>query len=160
MSRITTYLWFGSKSQEAAEYYVSVFDDARLTGVEHFGEAGPLPAGTVLTASFEIGGHPFVALNGGDDVPWTFNESVSFQVDCADQAEVDRLWDRLVGDGGEESQCGWCKDRYGVSWQVIPRRLNELMADPDRERAQRAMKAMLGMRKIDVAELERAADGG
>ena len=155
MQKITPCLWFDTEAEEAAEFYTSVFESARILDVARFGEAGPRPAGMVMTVSFELDGQEFVALNGGPE--FAFNESISFQVSCRDQSEVDRFWSRL-SEGGEESQCGWLKDRYGVSWQIVPTRLPELLADPDPERAQRAMKAMLGMRKLDIAELQRAAD--
>jgi predicted 3-demethylubiquinone-9 3-methyltransferase (glyoxalase superfamily) len=156
MQKLTPCLWFDTQAEEAASFYTSVFKNSRVVDVTHYPESSPRPAGMVLTVTFEIDGQTFVALNGGPE--FTFDEAISFQIDCADQAEVDELWERLT-DGGEESQCGWLKDRFGVSWQVIPRRLPELLGDPDPQRAQRAMQAMLGMRKIDVAALEHAADG-
>lgn len=156
MPRITPNLWFDTEGEEAAEFYVSVFPDSRITHVSYYGEAGPRPAGTVLTVDFELDGKPFTALNGGPQFPFT--EAVSLLVDCADQEEVDHYWSRL-GEGGQEGPCGWLKDRYGLSWQVVPAALGELLGDPDPERAQRAMKAMLGMHKLDVAALRAAADG-
>jgi predicted 3-demethylubiquinone-9 3-methyltransferase (glyoxalase superfamily) len=155
MSRITPWLWFDTQSEEAATFYTSLFENSRITGIERYGEGGPGPAGSVMTVSFELDGLPVVALNGGP--VFTLNEAFSLQVSCDSQAEVDRLWDRLT-EGGEESQCGWCKDRFGVSWQIVPTRLRELLSDPDPQRAQRAAQAMLEMKKIDVAALERAAD--
>jgi predicted 3-demethylubiquinone-9 3-methyltransferase (glyoxalase superfamily) len=154
--KIVPNLWFDTQAEEAAEFYVSVFEDARVVGKTHYTGAGPRPAGTVMTVEWEIEGQRFVGINGGPQ--FTFSEAVSFQITCADQDEVDYYWDKLT-DGGEEGPCGWLKDRFGVSWQVVPRRLNELVADPDREKAQRVMAAMLQMRKLDVAELERAASG-
>jgi predicted 3-demethylubiquinone-9 3-methyltransferase (glyoxalase superfamily) len=148
-------LWFDGKAEEAANFYVSVFENSKILHVARYGEAGPRPAGTVMTVSFSLDGQEFVALNGGPE--FTFNEAISFQIDCADQAEVDHFWTTL-SEGGEEGPCGWLKDRFGVSWQVVPRALTELLSDPDQGRAQRAMAAMLGMRKIDIAELHRAAD--
>ncbi len=124
--------------------------------VAHYGEAGPRPAGSVMTVAFELDGVPFIALNGGPE--FTFDEAISFEIECKDQAEVDHYWDRLT-DGGEESVCGWLKDRFGVSWQVVPTALNELIADPDPDKSQRVMTAMLGMKKIEVAALQRAYDG-
>lgn len=154
---ITPSLWFDTQALDAATFYTSVFKSSRITEVSHYGEAGPRAAGMVLAVRFELDGQPFLAINGGPEL--TFDEAVSFQVECADQAEVDYFWERLT-EGGEESRCGWLKDRYGLSWQVTPKRLGELLSDPDPERANRAMRAMLGMRKIDVAAMERAADGG
>jgi predicted 3-demethylubiquinone-9 3-methyltransferase (glyoxalase superfamily) len=157
MPAITPCLWFDTQGQEAAELYVSVFPNSRITNTSYYGEAGPREAGTVLTVEFELDGKPFTALNGGPE--FTFTEAVSFQIDCADQDEVDHYWTRLTADGGEEGPCGWLKDRFGLSWQVVPRRLSELLTDPDPGRSQRAMRAMLGMKKLDVAALEAAADG-
>ena len=156
-SKITPNLWFDTQAEEAATFYTSVFKNSRIIEVSHYGDAGPREAGMVMVVKFELDGQEFVAINGGPD--FTFDEAVSFQIECEDQAEVDEFWERLT-EGGEESQCGWLKDRFGLSWQVTPKRLGELIADPDPGRAQRAMQAMLGMRKIDVAELERAADAG
>jgi predicted 3-demethylubiquinone-9 3-methyltransferase (glyoxalase superfamily) len=156
MSKITPCLWFDTQGEEAAALYTSVFPNSKITGVARYGSAGPRPEGTVMTVSFELDGQPFVALNGGPE--FTFNEAISFQVDCADGQELDHYWDRL-GEGGEEGPCGWLKDKFGVSWQVVPRRLNELLDDPDREKSQRVMAAMLSMRKIELDELERAAQG-
>ncbi len=154
MTTITPNLWFDEQGLEAAEFYTSVFPNSRITQVSHYGEAAPGKAGTVLTVAFELDGQQFVALNGGPE--FRFNEAVSFQVDCKDQDEVDHYWSAL-SEGGEEGPCGWLKDRFGLSWQIIPRRLPELLADPDREKAQRVMAAMLEMGKIEVDELERAA---
>jgi predicted 3-demethylubiquinone-9 3-methyltransferase (glyoxalase superfamily) len=156
MSAITPCLWFDTEGEEAAELYTSIFPNSRIKHVARYGDAGPRPAGSAMTVSFELDGHEFVALNGGPQ--YTFNEAVSFQIDCETQEDVDHYWERLTEGGGEPGPCGWLKDRFGVSWQVIPRRLNELLSDPDPERSQRAMAAMLKMRKIEVAELERAAD--
>ncbi len=155
MPQITPNLWFDTQGEEAAELYTSVFPSSRITDIARYGPAGPGPEGEVMTVAFELDGKPFVIINGGPQFPQT--EAVSFEVTCEDQAEVDYYWDKLI-DGGEESQCGWLKDRYGVSWQIVPRQLNELLTDPDAGRSQRAMEAMLGMVKIDVAELQRAAD--
>jgi len=155
MPRITPNLWFDTNGQEAAEFYVSVFPNSAITGTTHYGEAGPGPAGTVLTVEFELDGQPFIAINGGPH--FTFDEAVSFLIECADQAEVDYYWSAL-SEGGEESQCGWLKDRYGLSWQVCPAGMKEILNDPDRGRAERATRAMLGMTKIDEAALHAAAD--
>jgi len=156
MTTITPCLWFDTQAQEAANFYITIFPDSRITGITHYGEAGPRPADMVLTVEFELDGNPFTALNGGPE--FSFSHAVSFQIDCADQAEVDRYWQALTADGGQEDMCGWLKDRYGLSWQVVPRRLVELLADPDPARAQRAMAAMMPMRKIVIAEIEAAAD--
>ena len=157
MPKITPFLWYDTQAEEAAELYTSVFRNSSITEVARYGEAGPGTPGSVMTVAFQLDGHPFVALNGGPQ-HFAFNESVSFQIDCADQDDVDHYWNAL-SDGGEEGRCGWLKDRFGLSWQVVPARLVELLTDPDRERSQRAMAAMLEMKKIDVAGLERAADG-
>lgn len=158
MPAITPCLWFDTDGEEAASFYVSLFPNSRITDVSRYGESGPRPAGAALTVAFELDGRPFTALNGGPQ--FSFTEAVSLQIDCADQAEVDRYWTALTADGGEESVCGWLKDKYGLSWQVVPRRLGELLADPDLGRAGRAMEAMLKMKKIVVAELEAAAEAG
>lgn len=157
MPTITPNLWFDTNGLEAAEFYVSVFPNSKIKNVSHYGEAGPREAGMVLTVDFEIDGQPFTAINGGPQ--FTFDEAVSFLVDCRDQEEVDYYWEKLSADGGEEGPCGWVKDKYGLSWQVVPAGMAELMADPDKERSNRAMKAMLGMKKLDVAALRAAADG-
>jgi predicted 3-demethylubiquinone-9 3-methyltransferase (glyoxalase superfamily) len=154
MTKITPCLWFDTEGEDAANLYVSIFPNSKITNVSRYGEAGPRDAGTVMTVEFELDGQPFVALNGGPD--FKFNEAVSFQVDCADQDEVDNYWSKL-SEGGEEGPCGWLKDRFGLSWQIIPRALPELLGDPDKQKAQRVMAAMLEMRKIDVEALERAA---
>jgi predicted 3-demethylubiquinone-9 3-methyltransferase (glyoxalase superfamily) len=154
MQKISPCLWFDTEAEEAAGFYTSVFKNSRILEVSRYGEAGPRP-GTVMTVTFELEGQEFVALNGGPD--FKFNEAVSFQVDCATQEEVDEFWNTL-SEGGEEGPCGWLKDRYGLSWQIIPTALTELLGDPDPDRSQRAMKAMLEMRKIDIAALERAVE--
>ncbi len=155
MEKLTPCLWFDTEGEEAARFYATVFPNSKITEVTHYGTAGPRPEGTVMTVSFELDGQPFIALNGGPE--FTFTEAVSFEITCEDQDEVDRYW-AILSDGGEEGPCGWLKDRFGLSWQVVPKRLMELVTDPDREEGQRAMAAMLGMRKIEIAELERAAD--
>jgi len=156
MSKLTACLWFDTQGEEAARFYTSLFPNSRITGISHYGEAGPRDAGTVMTVDFELDGQPFVALNGGPD--FTFNEAISYQVSCETQEEVDHYWTTL-SDGGEEGPCGWLKDRFGVSWQVVPTALPRLLKDPDQEKAQRVMAAMLQMRKIEIDELERAAAG-
>jgi len=155
--RVTPFLWFERDAEEAANYYVSVLPDSRITSVSRFGEGGPGPAGSAMTVSFELCGQPVTALNGGPS--HRLSEAFSFLVNCESQAEVDRLWDALLADGGTHSQCGWLTDRFGLTWQIIPDRMLELMADPDAERAGRVVQAMLGMVKIDVSALERAYAG-
>ncbi|MEV8532518.1 VOC family protein [Streptomyces sp. NPDC051211] len=157
-SGFTTCLWFDGNAEEAAAYYVSVFKDGRIGRTARYTEAGPGPAGSVMVVEFEINGQKFVGLNGGPD--FTFNEAISFQIHCADEAEVDYYWDALTADGGQEVACGWVKDRFGVSWQVVPAGAIELVSDPDPERAARATKAMMTMKKLDVAAMRKAADGG
>ncbi len=154
--KIVPNLWFDTEAEQAAEFYVGVFENSRIVNVSHYTEAGPRDAGMVMTVEFELDGQRFIGINGGPK--FTFDEAVSFAIECETQEEVDYYWDKLT-EGGEESQCGWLKDRYGLSWQVVPTGMEELFADPDKGRAERAMKAMLGMRKLDVAALRRAADG-
>ncbi|MFN8034700.1 MAG: VOC family protein [Acidimicrobiia bacterium] len=156
MPVITPNLWFDTEGLEAAEFYVSIFPNSRITNVSYYGDAGPREAGTVLTVDFELDGQPYAAINGGPE--FTFDEAISLMIRCADQDEVDYYWAKLT-DGGEESRCGWCKDRYGLSWQVVPVAMGEVLGDPDPERAGRAMRVMLGMRKLDLAALRAAADG-
>jgi predicted 3-demethylubiquinone-9 3-methyltransferase (glyoxalase superfamily) len=153
---LTTCLWFDGQAEEAANYYTSIFEDSRLGKATRYTDAGPGPAGSVVTVEFELNGQKFVGLNGGPE--FTFNEAISFQIFCDDQDEVDYYWSKL-SEGGEESVCGWLKDKYGVSWQVIPKVLPDLIGDPDPEKAKRATEAMLGMRKLDIAALERAHSG-
>jgi predicted 3-demethylubiquinone-9 3-methyltransferase (glyoxalase superfamily) len=156
MPKITPNLWFDTQGEEAAEFYVSVFPNSKITAVHYYGEAGPREAGTVLTVDFVLDGQEYTAINGGPQ--FTFDEAISLLVHCADQDEVDYYWDKLT-DGGEESQCGWLKDRFGLSWQIVPAGMEEILGDPDPARGQRAMKAMFGMKKLDVAALRAAADG-
>ena len=155
MPTITPNLWFDTQAEEAADFYCSVFPGSKVNTVSHYGEAGPREAGMVLAVEFELDGQPFTAINGGPE--FTFDEAVSLSIACADQDEVDYYWKSLT-DGGEEGPCGWLKDRFGLSWQVVPDDLPRLLHDPDEGRAQRAMKAMLDMKKIDVAGLYAAAD--
>ena len=158
MSRITPCLWFDGKAEEAAQFYVSLLPDSHIDGVLRSPAGNPsTPAGAVLTVDFTVAGQKFQGLNGGPD--FTFNEAVSFQIDCEDQAEVDRLWNALSENGGQPGPCGWIKDRFGLSWQVIPRVLGRMLSDPDTEAAGRAMEAMLKMGKMEVAELESAFRG-
>ena len=156
MPRITPNLWFDTQALEAAEFYVSVFPNSSVTNVLYYTEAGPGPAGTVLTVDFVLDGQEYTGINGGPI--FTFDEAISFLINCADQDEIDYYWTTLT-DGGEESQCGWLKDRYGVSWQVVPEGWAEVLQDPDTDRTTRAMTAMLGMKKIDIAAIHAAADG-
>jgi predicted 3-demethylubiquinone-9 3-methyltransferase (glyoxalase superfamily) len=158
MDKITPCLWFDGKAEEAARFYTTLIPNSRIESIEMSpGETPSGPKDMVLTVNFTLAGRSFQGLNGGPD--FKFNEAVSFTIDCEDQAEVDRYWAALTADGGEESVCGWLKDKFGVSWQVVPRRLPELINGPDREAAARVLEAMLKMVKIDVAELERAARG-
>ncbi|MFD8870875.1 VOC family protein [Streptomyces sp. NPDC059590] len=150
MQKITTFLWFDSQAEEAANHYTSIFDDSRIVDIRRYGEAGPGEAGTVMTVTFELAGQRFIALNGGPH--FTFTEAISLSVDCATQEEVDELWARL-GEGGEDGPCGWLKDKYGLSWQIVPRKLTELMSDPDPVKSAQVTKAMLGMKKIDIQGL-------
>ena len=154
MPKITPCLWFDTQGEEAAEFYTSIFPNSRIVDVARYGEAGPRDAGTVMVVKFELDGQELVALNGGPE--FTFDEAISFQIDCADQEEVDRYSEALT-DGGEQGPCGWVKERFGLSWQVVPKRMIELLSDPDEAKAQRAMAAMLEMRKIDIAAVEAAA---
>ncbi len=149
-------LWFDNQAEEAAEFYTSVFPNSRVVSVAHYPENSPGEAGTVMTVEWELDGQRFVGINGGPQ--FTFSEAVSFQITCETQEEIDRYW-QLLTDGGEEGPCGWLKDRFGLSWQVVPEGMSELFEDPDPERTSRAMQAKLKMRKIDVEELRRAADG-
>ena len=154
MKRITPCLWFDTEAEDAARFYTSVFPNSRIVDVARYGPAAPRPEGMVMTATFELDGQRFVALNGGPN--FMFNEAISFQVSCENQDEVDRYWDTL-SEGGEPGPCGWLKDRFGVSWQVIPAVLSELLGDPDRRKSERVMQAMLNMQKLEIDVLERAA---
>jgi predicted 3-demethylubiquinone-9 3-methyltransferase (glyoxalase superfamily) len=154
MNKITPCLWFDTEGEEAAEFYTSVFPNSRIVDVARYGSAGPRPEGTVMTVSFELDGQKSLALNGGPE--FTFSEAISFQVDCENQEEVDAYWSKLSA-GGEEGPCGWLKDKFGLSWQIVPRVLPELLGDPDREKSQRVMAAMLKMKKIEIEALEQAA---
>jgi predicted 3-demethylubiquinone-9 3-methyltransferase (glyoxalase superfamily) len=154
MPEITPCLWFDTEGEEAAAFYTSIFPNSRIVEVTRYSEAGPRPEGMVMTVSFELDGRRFIALNGGPE--FTFSEAVSFQIDCRSQGEVDGYWSKLT-EGGEESQCGWLKDRFGVSWQVVPTALFELLSDRDPDRSQRVVRALLQMKKIEIADLERAA---
>ena len=157
MAKLFPCLWFDGNAEEAADFYTTLLPDSHVDKVWRSPAETPSgPTDMVLTVDFTVAGQQFQGLNGGSD--FRFNEAVSFVIDCDDQAEVDRLWDALTANGGEHGPCGWLKDRFGLSWQIVPRRLDELLNDPDTERARRAMEAMLKMGKIEVAELEQAAD--
>lgn len=155
MPRTTPCLWFDGTAEQAAEHYISIFPNSAVTAVTRYGADGPGPEGSALMVEWSLDGQPYQGLNGGPQ--FTFTEAISFSISCADQAEVDHYWSRLA-EGGEEGPCGWLKDRFGVSWQVVPARLPELLGDPDPGRAQRAMQAMMQMRKIVIADVETAAD--
>ncbi len=157
MPKITPFLWFDDKAEEAANFYVSIFKNSRILGVSRYGEGAPRPAGTAMVVTFQLDGQDFMALNGGPE--FKFTEAVSLLVNCENQQEVDWYWEKLTLDG-EEGQCGWLKDRYGLSWQIVPSALGRLLGDPDPERAGRAMAAMLKMKKIDIAALESASEKG
>lgn len=156
MQKVRTCLWFDHEAEEAANFYVSLIPDSRVLHVSRYGEAGPGKPGSVLTVSFELAGVQYLALNGGP--VFKFTEAISLFVDCADQAEIDRLW-QAFGEGGSYSRCGWLKDRYGLSWQIVPSRLPELLGGADKSGAKRAMEAMLTMSKLDIAALEAAYHG-
>ncbi len=155
MSSITPCMWFDTQAEDAARFYVSLFADSRIGTISHFGEAGPRPAGMVMTVSFQLEGRPFLALNGGPE--FTHSPAVSFIKNVDTQAELDTLWDALL-DGGSPQQCGWITDRFGISWQIVPTVLMEIMSGPDAARSQRVMKAMLGMVKLDITRLREAAE--
>jgi predicted 3-demethylubiquinone-9 3-methyltransferase (glyoxalase superfamily) len=156
MQKISPFLWFDNQAEEAMHFYVSIFKQSKVGHIVRYGDAGPGPNGSVMTASFELDGQQFTALNGGPR--FKFTEAISFVVDCQDQAEVDDLWDRL-SEGGEKGPCGWLKDKFGLSWQIVPSVLIELISDPDRQKSRRVMEAMLQMSKIDVAKLKAAHEG-
>ena len=154
--KIIPNLWFDTDAEEAANFYITVFKNSRIVSVAKYPEGSPGEPGTVMTVEFELDGQRFVGINGGPQ--FQFDEAVSFQITCESQDEVDYYWDALT-EGGEESQCGWLKDKFGLSWQVVPQGMEEVFSDPDRAKAERAMKAMLGMRKLDLAALRAAAEG-
>jgi predicted 3-demethylubiquinone-9 3-methyltransferase (glyoxalase superfamily) len=155
MQKITPFLWFNDNAEDAINFYVSIFKNSKIVSVTRYGDAGPGPAGSLMTAAFELEGQAFTALNGGPQ--FKFTEAISFFVNCQSQAEVDDLWTKLT-DGGEEGPCGWLKDKFGMSWQIIPTILTELMSDPDPAKAQRVAQAMFQMKKIDIAALKHAYD--
>jgi predicted 3-demethylubiquinone-9 3-methyltransferase (glyoxalase superfamily) len=155
MPSITPFLWFDTQAEEAMNFYVSIFKNSKVLSVSRYGDAGPGPKGSVMSATFELDGQKFYALNGGP--MFKFTPAISFYVNCETQEEVDELW-RKLSEGGRTDQCGWLQDRYGLSWQIIPSILGELLRDPDRQKANRAMQAMLKMTKIDIAALKQAAE--
>jgi len=155
IQKITPFLWFDNQAEEAMNFYISVFKDSKVLSISRYGEGAPVPAGTVMTASFLIEGQQFTALNGGP--LFSFTEAISFVINCQTQGEVDHYWNKLT-EGGEEVQCGWLKDKFGVSWQVVPETLGRLLNNPDPIKAQRVMQAMLAMKKIDISQLQEAAD--
>jgi predicted 3-demethylubiquinone-9 3-methyltransferase (glyoxalase superfamily) len=157
MQKITPFLWFDGKAEEAMKLYVSIFKNSKVLGVSRYGEAGPGPKGSVMTVRFELDGQEFIGLNGGPQ--FKFTEAVSFSVDCKTQKEVDELWERL-SEGGEQGPCGWLKDKYGLSWQIVPAVLGQMLSDPDRKKSKRVMEAMLQMKKIDIAGLQKAYEQG
>jgi predicted 3-demethylubiquinone-9 3-methyltransferase (glyoxalase superfamily) len=156
MQKITPFLWFDSQAEEAVNFYASIFKNSKIGKITRYGDTGPGPAGSVLTASFELEGLEFTALNGGP--AFKFTEAISLYVNCESQEEVDYYWEKLL-EGGQVQQCGWLKDKFGLAWQIIPSALPRLLSDPDRDKANRVMQAMLKMQKIDVAKLEQAAAG-
>jgi predicted 3-demethylubiquinone-9 3-methyltransferase (glyoxalase superfamily) len=156
MQKISPFLWFDTNAEEAANFYTSIFKNSEITGVSRYGEGGPMPAGTAMVVTFELEGQHFMALNGGPH--YTFNEAVSFMVHCETQDEIDHYWSKL-GEGGQEIQCGWLKDKYGVTWQITPTVLGDLLQGPDPEGSKRAMMAMMQMVKLDIAALQRAYNG-
>ncbi len=153
MQKIVTFLWFDNEAEEAAKLYVSLFKNSKITGIHRYGEAGPRPAGTVMTVTFQLDGQEFTALNGGPE--FKFTEAISLYVNCESQDEVDRLWNKLT-EGGQPGPCGWLKDRFGLSWQIVPTALPEMLSDPDPRKSQAAMQAMLQMSKLDIAVLRQA----
>jgi predicted 3-demethylubiquinone-9 3-methyltransferase (glyoxalase superfamily) len=157
MQKITPFLWFDTQAEEAARFYVSLFKNSSIGQISRYGEAGPGPKGQVMVIAFELDGLKFTALNGGPI--YKFTEAISLQVDCADQAEIDRLWEQLTADGGEPGRCGWLKDRFGLSWQIVPASMGDLIGGDDPAKASRAVQAMMQMGKLDIAALEMAREG-
>jgi predicted 3-demethylubiquinone-9 3-methyltransferase (glyoxalase superfamily) len=156
MKNITPFLWFDNNDEEAVNFYTSIFKNSKIKDVARYGESGPGPAGSVMTASFELDGQEFIALNGGPE--FKFTEAISFSVNCGSQEEVDYYWDKLT-EGGEEVQCGWLKDKFGVSWQIDPTEMREIIANPDIAQRERSIQAMMQMKKIDIAAIEAARRG-
>ena len=156
MQKITTFLWFDDKAEEAMNFYISLFKNSKVVSVSRYGDAGPGPKGSVMVATFQLDGQEFMALNGGPH--FKFTEAISLLVNCETQEEVDRFWEKL-SEGGEKSQCGWLKDKYGLSWQIVPTVLGEMMQDKDPEKTKRVMEAMLQMDKLDIKSLKQAYEG-
>ena len=157
MPKITPFLWFDNQAEEAANFYAAMFKNSKIVNVSRYGEAGPGPKGSAMTVTFQLDGQEFIALNGGPH--FKFTEAISFSVDCKTQQEVDEYWEKLTAGGGKPSQCGWLKDKYGLSWQIVPTVLGQLLADKDPQKSKRVMEAMLKMTKIDIAGLKRAYEG-
>ena len=157
MQKITPFLWYDNNAEEAVSLYISVFKNSKITGITRYGDAGPGPKGSVMTIAFQLEGQDFIALNGGP--MFKFTEAISLSVDCKTQQEVDELWEKLSA-GGQPGQCGWLKDKFGLSWQIVPSALVEMLQDPDAEKSNRVMQAMMQMRKIDIARLRRAYENG
>lgn len=156
IQKITPFLWFDQQAEEAANFYVSIFPNSKVVKVHRYGDAGPGPKGTAMTVEFQLDGLTFVGLNGGP--MFKFTEALSFVVTCSTQDEIDMYWDKLTADGGAPVQCGWLKDKFGLSWQIVPKSLTELMSGPDGAKANRVMKALMGMKKLDIKGLQQAAD--
>jgi|SRR5581483_2119162 len=156
MQKITPFLWFDSQAEEAANFYTSIFKNSKIVNITHYGEVGPGPKGSIMAVVFQLDGQEFIALNGGP--MFKFTEAISFVVNCETQEEIDKFWEKL-SEGGEKIQCGWLKDKYGMSWQIVPTILGRLMSDPDAKKSQRVMEAMLGMKKIDIEGLKKAYAG-
>ena len=156
MQKITPFLWFDNQAEEAANFYTSIFPNSKILNVARYGDAGPGPTGSVMTANFQLNGQEFVALNGGPQ--FNFTEAISFVVNCENQEEVDKYWDALTAGGGQESMCGWLKDKYGLSWQIVPTVLGKLMTDKDTKKSSRVMQALLQMKKLDIKRLQEAHD--
>ncbi len=157
MQKITTFLWFDTQAEEAARFYTSIFKNSKITGTSHYGDAGPRPKGSVMTVSFELDGQEFIALNGGPE--YKFTPAISLMVNCKTQNEVDHLWDKLTADGGEEVRCGWLSDKYGLSWQIVPEGFFDCIMGEDEEGSQRAMQAMMQMKKLDLNVLRKVYAG-
>ena len=157
MQKITTFLWFNNNAEEAANYYTSIFKNSKIVDVSRYGDAGPGPKGSVMVVKFQLAGQEFTALNGGPQ--FKFTEAISLLVNCESQQEIDEYWRKLTADGGQESQCGWLKDKFGLSWQIVPTELGKLLSAKDPATANRVMQALLQMKKLDIAKLKQAAEG-
>jgi predicted 3-demethylubiquinone-9 3-methyltransferase (glyoxalase superfamily) len=157
MQKIHPFLWFDNQAEEAAKFYVSIFPNSKITTIARYGDGGPGPKGSVMTVAFQLDGHDFVALNGGPH--FKFTEAISLVVNCRTQEELDGYWEKLCAGGGREVECGWLKDKYGLSWQIVPEMIEEMISDKDQARSNRVMAAVLKMKKLDIAALKRAAEG-